>query len=188
MVPLVKSGTAIPTAFSTNDKGVSMLIGESVSRVLMGRSTLSMPIVIRSIPFLIALTGCAGEEVSGSASNSELARVANGEEDPIISLAPTLTGVTAHVTWDHPPDIRVAGYTISYEKRPSGDQDSEESEVEDVEPSQCVYGDSQTIAAPPAIITGLEPDTRYNFMIRAFNESESLCSNEITAVTPPAES
>jgi hypothetical protein len=58
------------------------------------------------------------------------------------------------------------------------------------EPRFCSDGESQTVQAPSATITGLEPNTPYFFAIRAFNEneSESLCSNEITAVTPPAQS
>ncbi|MDF0651051.1 MAG: fibronectin type III domain-containing protein [Nitrospira sp.] len=112
--------------------------------------------------------------------------------------------------------MNVAGYNIYYRKQPSAEPSSEESGSEESgseesgseesgsekssseepaseesgleEPSSCSSGESQAVEAPAATITGLEPNTRYAFAIRAFNESESLCSNEITAVTPPAES
>ncbi len=130
----------------------------------------------------------------------------DGEEDPAITMTSTPTGVTAHVTWVHPPNMNVAGYDIYYRKQPAAEPSSEESGSEESgsekssseapaseesgleEPSSCSSGESQAVEAPAATITGLEPNTRYAFAIRAFNESESLCSNEITAVTPPAES
>ncbi len=127
----------------------------------------------------------------------------DGEEDPVISMTSTPTGVTAQVTWDRPPDINVAGYKIYYRKQPSAEPSSEESGSEEFsseepvseesgleEPSSCSSGQSQTVEGPSAIIVGLEPNTRYFFAIHAFNEneSESLCSNEIMAVTPSAQS
>jgi len=121
-----------------------------------------------------------------------------GGEDPIITLTSTTTGVTAHVTWARPSDIDVAGYAIYYGKHSEQTASSDESpsedagaaEVETEEPNSCSRGESQTVESPSATITGLEPDTSYFFAIRAFNESESesLCSNEIMVVTPPAQS
>ncbi len=114
-----------------------------------------------------------------------------GETDPVITMIPTLTGVTAHLTWDHPSDIHVDGYYIYYGKYSSQEPSSEESSSEEStseESNSCSHGESQAIAAPTATITGLEPNTSYFFAIRAFNESESLCSNEIVAVTPSAQS
>ena len=129
---------------------------------------------------------------------------ADGEEDPMITMTSTPTGVTAHVTWVHPPGMSVAGYDIYYRKQLAAEPSSAESSSEEPaseklasnssekfdseEQSSCSSGESQTVEAPAATITGLEPNTRYAFAIRAFNESESLCSNEIAAVTPPAES
>ena len=127
----------------------------------------------------------------------------DGEEEPVITMTSTPTGVTAHVTWDRPPNINVAGYKIYYRKQPSAEPSPEESGSEEFsseeptseestleEPSSCSSGQSQTVEGPSATIVGLEPDTRYVFAIHAFNEnqSESLCSNEIPAVTPPTQS
>ena len=137
---------------------------------------------------------------SDQASNSDVAD-SDGEEDPIITMTPTPTGAIAHVTWDPPRDTNVAGYKIYYRKLPSEEQRSEESSSEESsseessseessseEPSACSYEERQTVEAPPATITGLEPNTQYLFAISAFNGSESLCSNEIMAVTPSAQS
>jgi hypothetical protein len=109
--------------------------------------------------------------------------------------------VTAHVSWDPPSDFKVAGYQIYYGKSSSEnsisegssseESNSEESILEESsseEPNSCSHGESQAVDTPPATITGLEPNTPYFFAIRAFNESESLCSNEFFAVTPPAQS
>lgn len=115
----------------------------------------------------------------------------DGEEDPIITMTPTSTGVTAHLTWDRPSNFEAVGYYIYYGKRSPEEPRSEESVTEESsseEPSSCSQGESQAVEAPPATITGLEPNTSYFFVIRALNESESLCSNEITAVTPSAQS
>jgi hypothetical protein len=126
-----------------------------------------------------------------------------GEEDPVITMTSTPTGATADLAWDPPPDIKVTGYQIYYAKRSSENQGSKESIEEEVDwsegsdrpeestsdkPSLCSYGESQTVEASSATIVGLEPNTPYIFAIRVFNELESLCSNEIPAVTPPAQS
>ena len=135
-------------------------------------------------------TDVAAGSDSDQSSNSEPAHH-DGDEDPIIAMTPTPTGVTAHLTWDPPPDRNVAGYKIYYRKQLPEEQPSEESSSEkqnSEEPSACSYEERQTVEASPATITGLEPNTQYLFAISAFNESESLCSNEILAVTPPARS
>ena len=111
-------------------------------------------------------------------------------------MTQTPTGVTAHLTWDPPPDFEVAGYYIYYGKRSPEEPHSEESSSQETsseesnseELTSCSRGERQAVEAPPATITGLEPNTQYLFAISAFNESESLCSNEITAVTPSAQS
>lgn len=122
---------------------------------------------------------------------------ADGEEDPTIIMTPTPAGVIAHVTWVHPPGMSVAGYDIYYRKQPAAEPSSAESsseepaseelasgEFDSEEQSSCSSGERQTVESSTATITGLEPNTRYSFAIRAFNESESLCSNEITVTTP----
>nr|WP_281720902.1 fibronectin type III domain-containing protein [Nitrosomonas nitrosa] len=176
-----------------------MLMCESLIKVLPSKSSISMPYLILIIPLLMGLTGCAGEEVGGSASNPELAHADAADEDPTVTMAPTATGVTAQLTWNPPPNFEAAGYDIYYGKRSSEEVSSEEpgslgepgsEELSSEEPPSCTRGQKQTVDGPQATITGLDRNTEYVFAIRAFNEdrSESLCSNEITAETTPAQS
>ena len=157
---------------------------------------------VPTISSLSTPTDATAELDSDQAPHSE-ATDSDGEEDPVITMTSTPTGVTANLTWDPPPNVKITGYQIYYEKHSSENQGSEESIEEEIDwsegsarpedstsdkPSLCSYGESQTVEAPSATIVGLDPGTPYVFAIRAFNESESLCSNEIPAVTPPAQS
>lgn len=149
----------------------------------------------------------AGSNSAGSDSDQAHhsgAANSDGEEDPTITMTPTPTGVVAHVTWVHPPGMSVAGYDIYYRKQPAAEPSSAESspeepaseapasnsseEFDSEEQNSCSSGENKTVESPAATITGLEPNTRYSFAIRAFNESESLCSNEITVTTPSIQS
>lgn len=185
-----------------------MLMRERVVRLLPCRSNLSTASLLLVIPVILSLAGCTGEGGGGpiisslswptdptAGSNSEPDAHSedgdhdDGDEDPIIMMTSTPTGVTARLTWDPPSGIDVAGYNIHYGKHTSQETSSEESGSEEVtseEPTACSRGESQAVEGPSATITDLEPNTEYFFAIRAFNESESLCSNEIVAVTPPA--
>jgi hypothetical protein len=200
-----------------------MLMFETLARFAFAtwKSNVSMTLPAFFILSLIPLAGCTNDGAGGptisslstptdatagldsdQAPQSE-ATDSDGEEDPTITMTPTPTGVTAHVTWDPPPDIKVTGYQIYYEKRSSENQGSKESieaeldwaegsdrpeESNSDKPSLCSYGESQAVEAPSATIVGLEPNTPYVFAIRAFNELENLCSNEIPAITPPTQS
>lgn len=163
------------------------------------------PILV--IFLLMPLAGCTGEGGGGQTISSLSTPTdaslrsgetdSDGEEDPMIIMTPTPTGVTAQLTWVHPPGMNVAGYDVYYRKQPLvAEPSSEESSPEEPvseesgseEPSSCSSGESLAVKAPAATITGLEPNTRYLFAIRAFNESDSLCSNEIAAITPSAQS
>lgn len=199
-----------------------MLTLEDLVRFVSRKSNISMAHPMLVIFLLMPLAGCSGDGAGGpiisslskpttatagdrSESNPDSeATDSDGEEDPMITMTPTPTGVTAHLTWVHPPGMNVAGYNVYYRKQSSPEPSPEESSSEEPsleepaseesgseesgseEPSSCSSGENQAVEAPAAAITGLEPNTRYFFAIRAFNESESLCSNEITAVTPPA--
>jgi hypothetical protein len=194
-----------------------MSIRESMARFLSDRPSNSTTYLILVMLLLMSLAGCTGEGAGGPVisslssptdatagsdsdqdAHSEDINHDDGDADPMITMTSTTTGVTAHVTWDRPSDIDVHGYAIYYgkhsEKTASSDEspfvDAGAAEVETEEPNSCSRGESQTVESPSATITGLEPNTSYFFAIRAFNESESesLCSNEIMVVTPPAQS
>lgn len=185
-----------------------LTLADSV-RFVSHKWNISMAHLIFAIFLLMPLTGCTGEGAGGpmvsslstptdaaagsdsdQAPNSAVAD-SDGEEDPMITMTPTPTGVTAHVTWDRPSDFNPTGYYIYYGKRSPEELRSKESSSEESsseEPTSCSRGESQPVEGPPATITGLEPNTPYFFAIRAVNDSESICSNEITMVTPPVES
>jgi Fibronectin type III domain len=100
-----------------------------------------------------------------------------GPEGEAVPVSPT--DATARLTWAVNPDPTVTGYRVYYGKESSG------------EPGSCSYETSQSVEAPPAIITGLEPNTPYFFAISAFGgeegEVESPCSNEVLMISSPAQ-
>jgi hypothetical protein len=194
-----------------------MLTRETLTSLAIWNSNVSMTHLALFILLLMPLAGCTNdgsggpvisslsapadatvglESDQGASSEAVHSGGEGGEEDPVITMISTEAGVTAHLTWEPPSDITVAGYSIHYGKRPSEEPNSEESmsegisseELSSEEPNSCARGESQLVKAPSATITELEPNTLYFFVIRAFNESESLCSNEITAVTPSTQS
>jgi hypothetical protein len=101
------------------------------------------------------------------------------EEDPAVLDAPPPTGFTAQLTWDASTDPNVQGYFIHYGKQSPGEYGS------------CSYEQSQRVGAPPAAISGLEPNTVYFVAISAFGEGESeaetACSNEVLVSTSSAQ-
>ncbi|MCS6302506.1 MAG: fibronectin type III domain-containing protein [Nitrospira sp.] len=123
------------------------------------------------------------EDVTASAIEefdpAAIAESVDGEEEPAISVTSTPTGATARLNWDPNPDPKVAGYAVYYGRQSSGN------------PGSCSYEESQSVESPPAIITGLDPNTPYFFAISAYGDeggdSESPCSNEVLVVTPPAQ-
>jgi fibronectin type III domain protein len=93
---------------------------------------------------------------------------------PIISMSSTPTGATANLTWESTSDPKRKGYYVYYGKLPSES------------PGDCSYQEQIAVDAPPITIADLEPNTPYFFAVSAYNKFESPCSNEITAITPPA--
>lgn len=94
--------------------------------------------------------------------------------DPTISMASTVTGATASLSWQADTDSKVNGYYVYYGKQSSG------------ESGLCSYDDRISADAPPVTIAELEPNTPYFFAVSAYKDFESACSNEVTAITPPA--
>jgi hypothetical protein len=186
-----------------------------LASILFRKSSFLMHKLILVIVILMPLAGCSNDGAGGpvisslstptdataesdspTAFDSEGADSEgvsfDGEADPALTMASTPSGITAHLTWDAPSDFEAAGYYIYYGKHTPEEPGSEESASEEPStgaPSSCSQGESQAVSATAATITGLEPNTPYFFAIRAVNknESESLCSNEITAVTPSAQ-
>ncbi len=195
-----------------------MLPFEHVVGLAFRKSILSMVHPALLILPLLWVAGCTGEGADGpmiaslatptneaetvgsdQSQGSDLAD--DGEEDPVITMSSTPDGVTANLTWGRPHEFNVTGYSVHYGIKPLEEPGSPESSSEgetseefspeesnSEAPNACSQGESQAVGAPQATISGLEPNTRYFFAIRMFNETESLCSNEVMVVTPSAQS
>ena len=96
------------------------------------------------------------------------------QEKPTISMASTPTGAVANIIWQLVPDPKVKGYYVYYGKQPSED------------PGVCSYDGRIATDTPPVTIDELEPNTPYFFAVSAYGSLESPCSNEASAITPPA--
>ncbi len=95
-------------------------------------------------------------------------------DNPVISMASTPTGATANLTWQSSSDPKRKGYYVYYGKQPSES------------PGVCSYEERIAVDAPPVTIAELEPNTPYFFAVSTYDSFESPCSNEVTAITPPA--
>jgi hypothetical protein len=127
-------------------------------------------------------TNSAAAEVNSDSSVSD----SEGDEDliaslptppddnPTISMTSTPTGATANLTWQSASDPKRKGYYVYYGKQPSES------------PGVCSYEERIAVDTPPITIAELEPNTPYFFAVSAYNNFESPCSNEATAITPPA--
>ena len=105
------------------------------------------------------LTGCGGGGSEGT---------------PSITTTPTPTGATASLAWDPVSDPSVSAYFVHY-----GPQSPHQS-------GSCAYESSISVDSPSATITNLDPSTLYYFTVSAYNGHESICSNEVSTVTPPS--
>jgi len=107
------------------------------------------------IPYL---AGCGGGETSGQ---------------PNVMVTPSNdAGATARLTWNPVPDASVLAYFVHYGRQSPNQSGS------------CAYEYSISVDSPAATITNLDPDTRYYFTVSAFNGQESVCSSEVSIVTP----
>jgi hypothetical protein len=100
---------------------------------------------------------------------------AGGDEAPTVTTTSTATGASASLIWDPVQDPTVTGYSVHYGTQSAG------------QPGLCAYEDSKFVTGPSATITGLDPSTRYFFAVSAYNGLEGPCSNEVSTVTPPAQ-
>ena len=82
-------------------------------------------------------------------------------------------GATASLAWSPVQDSSVYGYFVHYGRQSPDQQGS------------CSYESSTYVESPSAMVTNLDPDTRYYFTVSAYNGLESACSNEVSTVTPP---
>jgi hypothetical protein len=119
--------------------------------------------LIHSIVLGIMLSSLAGCGSGGS------------QGGPSISTSSSPTGATATLAWDPVQDPSVTAYHVHYGKQSVG------------QAGMCSYQETQSVNAPTATITGLDPNTRYFFAVSAYNGLESLCSNEVSTVTPPSQ-
>jgi len=191
-----------------------MVIFKSWATFDLRNSLISLTFPALLILPLLSLVGCTGEggdapigsnlspspdpigELGSDHTSSSDAADSRDEEDPALTMIPTPTGVTARLDWGRPSTINADRFYIYYRKRSLEEPNSDESLAGESRPEEwnseestaCSDRESQVVETPPATITGLEPNTQYVFAIRAVNESESLCSNEITVVTPPTPS
>ena len=93
-----------------------------------------------------------------------------GETDSDPSVAAPL-GATVSLGWQPVQDHSVMGYFIHY-----GRQSPHHS-------GSCAYEHSTYSTDTEATVAHLDPDTRYYFVVSAYNGLESACSNEVSTVT-----
>ena len=104
----------------------------------------------------------------------------------LLSVLPLLTGcggggetgngstaATVSLEWQPVHDPSVMAYFVYYGRQSPG------------HPGSCAYESAMYVLAdsPSAIVTNLDPDTRYYFTVSAYNGLESPCSEELSTTT-----
>lgn len=89
---------------------------------------------------------------------------------------PADTRSTASLTWQPVEDPSNHAYIVHYGRQSPGQDGS------------CAYENSLRVTSSAATVPDLEPNTRYYFAVSAYNGEESICSSEVSIVTPPAPS
>ncbi|MGH7147575.1 MAG: fibronectin type III domain-containing protein, partial [Nitrospiraceae bacterium] len=79
---------------------------------------------------------------------------------------------TASLAWSPVPDPSVSAYFVHYGRQSPNQSGS------------CAYESSMSVDSPSATVTNLDLNTLYFFTVSAYNGLESLCSNEVSTVTP----
>ncbi len=87
---------------------------------------------------------------------------------------PAAAKITKALAWQPVEDPSIHAYFVHYGRQSPGQDGS------------CAYESSLRVTSPSATVPNLEPNTRYYFAVSAYNGEESLCSEEVSIVTPPA--
>jgi hypothetical protein len=98
----------------------------------------------------------------------------NGNQSTVTGGPSSSASATASLTWDPVTDPSVSAYFVHYGRQSPGQVGS------------CIYEHSISVDSSSATVTNLDPNTLYYFTVSAYNGLESACSNEVSAVTPPA--
>ena len=109
------------------------------------------------LTLMSSLTGCGSGGETGS--------------DPS-AAAPV--GATASLSWLPVHNPSVMGYFVHYGRHSPNHSGS------------CAYEHSTYSTDTDATVTHLDPDTRYYFVVSAYNGLESHCSNEVSTITSAA--
>ncbi len=110
------------------------------------------------LTMMLFLTGCGGGEAG---------------DQPTIMVNPSNgTGSTARLAWDPTLDASVFAYFVHYGRQSPNQSGS------------CEFESSLFVDSLSATITNLEPDTLYYFAVSSYNGLESVCSSEVSIVTP----
>ena len=124
------------------------------ARIPLRLTAIVAGLLLTIMPFL---TGCGGGETGG---------------DPIVTVTPGSASATASLAWSPVPDPSVSAYFVHYGRQSPNQSGS------------CAYESSMTVDSPLATVTNLDLNTLYFFTVSAYNGLESLCSNEVSTVTP----
>jgi len=125
------------------------------ARMLLRLPAIAAGFLFTMMPFL---TGCGGGETN---------------DQPIITVNPgNGAGPTARLAWDPTLDASVFAYFVHYGRQSPNQSGS------------CEYESSLFVDSLSATITNLEPDTLYYFAVSSYNGLESVCSSEVSIVTP----
>jgi len=174
--PAISSlSTPTDTDESANTTDDSTLDPTLEEPVLGGEEPIDSPLLLAEGTDADSFTDVAPDPNAADPEEDTVASLIDAPQDkPSISMASTPTGAAASVMWQSVQDPKVKGYYVYYGKQPSED------------PGVCSYDGRIAADTPSVTIDELEPNTPYFFAVSAYGSLESPCSNEVSAITPPA--